>query len=130
MKPSEARRLINEPDLFADRNQAATAYQFDPDFRNQIKGRLLAHGILTQIVRESTLTSRFSQQGRQAHAPLGKAPIRNCMELEFRHLLQDWRTALEVERRARRRLLCRLGIQARRKESQPASGLLRRANVS
>ena len=55
MKPSEARRLISEPDLFAERNQAATAYQFDPDFRNQIKGRLLSHGILTQIVRESTL---------------------------------------------------------------------------
>ncbi len=58
MKPSEAKRLASAPSLFNDWNEAAEPYRYDPDFRNQIKGRLLAQGILTQIIRESTLAHR------------------------------------------------------------------------
>jgi hypothetical protein len=58
MKPSEGKRLASAPSLFNEWNQAAEPYQYDPDFRNQIKGRLLAKGILTQIIRESTLAHR------------------------------------------------------------------------
>lgn len=55
MRPSEARKLVSAPSLFDDWNENAVPYQYDPDFRNQIKGRLLTKGVLTQVVRESTL---------------------------------------------------------------------------
>lgn len=55
MRPGEALRLTKQPALFDAWNKAAVPYQYDPDFRNQIKGRLLSQRILTQVVRESTL---------------------------------------------------------------------------
>src|SRR6185436_6317431 len=55
MSLGEARRMTAEPSLFAKWNVDAEPYQFDPDFRNQIKARLLPHRILTQVIRESTL---------------------------------------------------------------------------
>jgi hypothetical protein len=55
MKPTEGIRLAREPSFFQEWNEAAVPYQYDPDFRNQIKGRLLSQQILTQVVRESTL---------------------------------------------------------------------------
>jgi len=58
MKPSEAHKLQKQPALFGEWNEAAVPYQYDPDFRNQIKGRLLSQSILTQVVRESTLAHR------------------------------------------------------------------------
>lgn len=36
--------------------QEEIAYEYEPDFRNQIKGRLLKDKVITQILRESTLT--------------------------------------------------------------------------
>ncbi len=41
--------------LFEEFNQAAEPYLHEPDFHNQLKGRLLKHGLLTQIVLESTI---------------------------------------------------------------------------
>lgn len=41
--------------LFPESNEEAAVYQYEPDFHNQLKGRLLKEGILTQIVKESTL---------------------------------------------------------------------------
>jgi hypothetical protein len=58
MRPGEARRMARQPSLFSEWNEAAEPYRYDPDFRNQIKGRLLADRVLTQIVRESTLAHR------------------------------------------------------------------------
>ena len=58
MKPGEAHRLTKQPALFGEWNKAAIPYQYDPDFRNQIKGRLLSQKILTQVIRESTLAHR------------------------------------------------------------------------
>ncbi len=58
MRPTEARGLVCQPALFGEWNEAAEPYRHDPDFRNQIKGRLLSDRILTQIVRESTLAHR------------------------------------------------------------------------
>ncbi|MBI3869846.1 MAG: hypothetical protein HY299_15090 [Verrucomicrobia bacterium] len=58
MRPREARGLAKQPALFPEWNENAIPYQFDPDFRNQIKGRLLSQSILTQVVRESTLAHR------------------------------------------------------------------------
>jgi hypothetical protein len=58
MKPAEAHKLTKQPALFGEWNTAAVPYQYDPDFRNQIKGGLLSDRILTQVVRESTLAHR------------------------------------------------------------------------
>ena len=58
MRPKEAIGLIQQPALFGKWNENAVPYQYDPDFRNQIKGRLLSQGVLTQVLRESTLAHR------------------------------------------------------------------------
>lgn len=54
MSPSFARRLIDAPSMFPADNLAAVPYQFEVDFHNQLKARLLGRAP-TQIVRESTL---------------------------------------------------------------------------
>ena len=57
--PAEARRRKSEPVLnFTEWHGDDVAYQFDPDFHNQLKGRLLQREIPTQIVRESTIAFR------------------------------------------------------------------------
>lgn len=50
-----ARTFRKEPSLFAADNTAAATYEYDVDFHNQLKARLLEHGILTQIVLESVV---------------------------------------------------------------------------
>lgn len=54
MDASFGKRLFEEPSMFAADNVAATPYQFEVDFHNQLKARLLGRGP-TQIARESTL---------------------------------------------------------------------------
>jgi hypothetical protein len=54
----EARRLQTEPSLFAEVNVDATPYQYEPNFHNQLKARLLGHDAPTQIIRESTIAHR------------------------------------------------------------------------
>ena len=49
------RRLLRWPSLFAQENTDAEVYQYDVDFHNQLKARLLRSRMLTQIVRESTI---------------------------------------------------------------------------
>jgi hypothetical protein len=70
MRPSEARRLQREPTLFPELDGDPEPYLYDPDFRRQLKGRLLQDGILTQIVKESTIAPMDFPDG------LGK-PARN-----------------------------------------------------
>jgi hypothetical protein len=55
---SFGKRLARTPSLFEELNRDAVPYQHQPDFRNQLKGRLLPHRIATQIVRESTIAHR------------------------------------------------------------------------
>lgn len=45
----------SSPFLFDEMNQAAEPFLHEPDFHNQLKGRLLKYRILTQIVLESTI---------------------------------------------------------------------------
>lgn len=49
------RILRAAPSLFPGETRAAVAHEYDVDFRNQLKARLLADRVLTQIVRESTI---------------------------------------------------------------------------
>ena len=56
---AEARRRDSEPMFdFEEWKGDDEAYKFDPDFRNQLKYRLLEKGIPTQIVREDTIAWR------------------------------------------------------------------------
>lgn len=49
---------VHSPYLFKSFNEAAQAYEYDVNFHHQLKGRLLAHGVPIQIVRESTIAHR------------------------------------------------------------------------
>ena len=52
---------LTQEDLFSDRAEerdAAKAELHDPDFRRQLKARLLTHRAVTQLVREDTLAPR------------------------------------------------------------------------
>ena len=51
-----AAKLSTQPSLFVDDEVQAEIYQYATDFRRQLKARLLDHQIVTQIVRETTLT--------------------------------------------------------------------------
>jgi len=55
MTKSEALKLDNEPTLFGLDEAEADVYKYATHFRRQLKARLLAPKIVTQIVRETTL---------------------------------------------------------------------------
>src|SRR6478609_7547691 len=55
MSMSAARKAVDSPFLFEQLNKDAEAYQYEPDFHNQLKGRLLAAGVVTQIIQEGTI---------------------------------------------------------------------------
>lgn len=54
----EAATLASEPRLFGQEEAAAEAevYKYSVNFRRQLKARLLDHQVVTQLVRETTLT--------------------------------------------------------------------------
>ncbi len=51
-----AARLAIQPTLFGEAEQEAEVFKYAKNFRRQLKARLLDHQIVTQIVRETTLT--------------------------------------------------------------------------
>ncbi len=44
------------PFLFDDMNALQEAYKYEVNFHNQLKAKLLKHGIITQIIKESTIS--------------------------------------------------------------------------
>ena len=56
MTKAAAMTLENEPSLFAEDEEEANYYKYATHFRRQLKARLLADKIVTQIVRDTTLT--------------------------------------------------------------------------
>ena len=53
---ARARKLKIQPTLFGDDEREAEVYEYATHFRRQLKARLLQDRIVTQIVRETTLT--------------------------------------------------------------------------
>jgi hypothetical protein len=53
-----ARKLQIQPSLFPEDNVAAIPYQYEVNFHNQLKARLLDYSVPTQIIRESTIAHR------------------------------------------------------------------------
>lgn len=63
MSQRVASRLIrSEPSLFAEENEAARLFLFEPNFHHQLKARLLdARSVVLQIVRETTISALLGQ---------------------------------------------------------------------
>jgi len=55
MTKRRAKRLLKEPSLFEAENRDALIYQYDLNFHNQLKARLLKHKVVVQVIRETTL---------------------------------------------------------------------------
>ena len=55
MTAKRAKNLKSQPSMFEEDHLAAVAYEYDAHFRNQLKARLLADQVLTQIIKESTI---------------------------------------------------------------------------
>lgn len=53
-----ARRVATSPSLFPELNRDAVPYQYEPDFHNQLKGRLLGSNVATQVIREPKIAFR------------------------------------------------------------------------
>ena len=52
---SSKERKSNQPFLFEELNELKEAYEFEVNFHNQLKAKLLNERIVTQIIRESTI---------------------------------------------------------------------------
>ncbi|AGG90931.1 hypothetical protein R2APBS1_3880 [Rhodanobacter denitrificans] len=60
----QASKMTYQASLFAQDEKDAEVYQYEKNFRRQLKARLLDHKIVTQIVRETTLApGRFLKAG-------------------------------------------------------------------
>lgn len=55
MNPRDAQKMASQPSVFPEFNAHAVPYQYEVNFHNQLKARLLTHKVLTQVVRESTI---------------------------------------------------------------------------
>ena len=55
MSVRSAHNLQSQPSFFSEFNLQAKPYQYEVNFHNQLKARLLEHKALTQIIRESTI---------------------------------------------------------------------------
>jgi hypothetical protein len=55
MTEGMARRFIKKPSLFEQANAETVPFQFEPDFHNQLKARLLLHDAPIQILQENTI---------------------------------------------------------------------------
>lgn len=67
IKKAAAIKLIKEPSMFAEVNDEAKPFEFEANFHNQLKARLLDTGQVIQVVRETTLeTSRDPEVRRRS----------------------------------------------------------------
>jgi hypothetical protein len=57
VSPKEAAAAGEQPFLLAAANIAAEPYQFEPNFHNQLKARLLSSEILTQVIQDHTTSA-------------------------------------------------------------------------
>jgi len=74
MTMSRAKDLINQTSLFPEDPARAEPYYHVPNFRSQLKARLLLRGVVSQIVRESTLkpqdfVDKLGRPRRQLSSP-------------------------------------------------------------
>lgn len=73
MKPRMAQKAQTGTFLFDQMNEDAVPYQYEVNFHNQLKARLLKDAVLTQIIKESTIAhndfrNKFDQPTRRLDA--------------------------------------------------------------
>jgi hypothetical protein len=60
VSPRAAADVEEQPFMFAEMNAASEPYQFEPHFHHQLKSRLLADKLLTQIIQHKTISDPAS----------------------------------------------------------------------
>jgi hypothetical protein len=122
-----SRSLKEAPSLFEEHNRVATAYEYEVNFHNQFKARLLDDRIVTQIVRESVLANTPDSD---ADAPSAGAILRSAIAWHiatapfYKSGGRPWKVA-DV-----REGVCHARVQAGNTVGRPSLGMLRCADVS
>jgi hypothetical protein len=96
MKPSTARSYLTQPSLFSDFDEEAEPYFYEPDFRRQLKGKLLWEGILTQIVKESTIAPHdfpdaFGNPARNLQKRMAEVAWNLCSATYYKMGARPWK---------------------------------------
>ncbi len=55
LSQKEVKKRTSQPSLLPEWNEQVIPYQYEVNFHNQLKARLLSHKALTQVIRESTI---------------------------------------------------------------------------
>ncbi|MFT3976847.1 MAG: hypothetical protein QM688_07010 [Sphingomonas bacterium] len=105
-----ARQLQREPTLYGDEEEEAEVYRCATHFRRQLKVRLLAKRIVTQIVRETTLTP--DEFRRESGMPIRRVedPATIAWKLCTGAYYKAGGQAVAVGRGPAWRMLCRAGL--------------------
>ena len=96
MNAKLARRLELEPSLFKEDNEIAELYNYELNFHNQLKARLLDTKAVVQVVRETTLApEHFTLNGREIRRLQDKASVawNLCTTAYFKVSGRPWKLA-------------------------------------
>lgn len=96
MSAKLARKLEAEPSLFEEDNSIAEIYNYELNFHNQLKARLLDTKAVVQVVRETTLApEQFTINGRETRRLQDKASVawNLCTTAYFKASGRPWRLA-------------------------------------
>lgn len=97
LSAARARRLRKEPSFLEDDIEEAEIYRYDTNFRRQLKARLLPHKIVTQIIRETTLTPQdfLNESGYPVRKVEDPATIawKLCTTAYYKTVGNPWRLA-------------------------------------
>ena len=106
-----AKSILRNGSMFVEEMEAAAIYEYELNFHNQLKARLLDTGEVIQVVRETTLAPDEFEEG--SRRSLQDPGFRRLESLDDQ-LLQGRREALEDCRYSRGRLLRWSCLQAHR----------------
>jgi hypothetical protein len=119
MNRKTAHRLLREPSLFEEENQAAEVYRFERNFHNQLKARLLEHRAVIQVLRETTIAPEefLKSDGRPLRQLQDPAWVAWNLSTStfYKAGGQPWRLA------SPRPGVCYVGIVFKRDETGPTS---------
>lgn len=96
MSAKLARKLESAPSLFEEDNTVAEIYNYELNFHNQLKARLLDTKAVVQVVRETTLApEHFTINGRETRRLQDKASVawNLCTTAYFKASGRPWRLA-------------------------------------
>jgi hypothetical protein len=94
IKKTAAIRLIKEPTMFGEINDEARPFEYEPNFHNQLKARLLDTGKVIQVVRETTLeTERDPKLRRRSLQDAASVAWNLCSTAFYKSSGTPWRLA-------------------------------------